>query len=576
MPFHLVTTSDPNLRSKSKKNLFLGSWCVSYKEQISKEGKNYDYVTPKSIDKKTLDEDHDKSIYYFNKIFKEVVYILNNHHDEKFSERQWMIMIGKYIYEFICLVINRYDNLERAIKNNEIESSSFYNIDHYDLSCNDCANFHEICDKNLWNNAIYFKLLNYLDNNLKKFSLKHENKKYNKKRKNNFVKNIIKKNYTLIFKNKILNSKSFISNTYLSKKDEFKLLYLFRQLPIFLEYDVDFNSTNFSLRDDLGKILLKNNEKNLENAIRGVFFQVFPNIYLESFARLKNTLNKSILPKNPKLIFNSNDYFENELFKIYSANKINNSKYIIGQHGCNYGPARYQHDQIFIFKTVDKFITWGWSENEKTKKGFLFPKLTPNKKKGDKITYMIRFITHNWKTHDIHYELEKEFKNDFDLVKSFNREIKKKLQIKMHPGDGRFFDFQTKLRWSEAIPDIKILNPKINFDKFKNGSKLFIFNYESTGFLQLININFPTLLILRDFEIQKKDNYKKYYEYLLNSKILHLTNESLVNHLNNINDDIEMWWNSYNTQNNLKKFINLFANNKNNTPKNLKKILLED
>ena len=45
MPFHLVTTSDPNLRSKSKKNLFLGSWCVSYKEQISKEGKNYDYVT---------------------------------------------------------------------------------------------------------------------------------------------------------------------------------------------------------------------------------------------------------------------------------------------------------------------------------------------------------------------------------------------------------------------------------------------------------------------------------------------------------------------------------------------------
>ena len=37
-----------------------------------------------------------------------------------------------------------------------------------------------------------------------------------------------------------------------------------------------------------------------------------------------------------------------------------------------------------------------------------------------------------------------------------------------------------------------------------------------------------------------------------------------------------MWWNSYNTQNNLKKFINLFANNNNNTPKNLKKILLED
>ena len=38
----------------------------------------------------------------------------------------------------------------------------------------------------------------------------------------------------------------------------------------------------------------------------------------------------------------------------------------------------------------------------------------------------------------------------------------------MHPGDGRFFDFQTKLRWQDALPHIKILNPKIKFDKFKN------------------------------------------------------------------------------------------------------------
>ena len=92
-------------------------------------------------------------------------------------------------------------------------------------------------------------------------------------------------------------------------------------------------------------------------------------------------MTSSILPKNPNFIFNSNDYVENELFKIYCANKINSSKYIIGQHGCNYGSARYQNDQIFIFKTVDKFITWGWKENEKTERGFLFPKLTPTKER---------------------------------------------------------------------------------------------------------------------------------------------------------------------------------------------------
>ena len=84
---------------------------------------------------------------------------------------------------------------------------------------------------------------------------------------------------------------------------------------------------------------MKENKKNLESAIRGIFFHIFPNIYLESYEKLKNKITSSILPKNPNFIFNSNDYVENELFKIYCANKINSSKYIIGQHGCNYGSA---------------------------------------------------------------------------------------------------------------------------------------------------------------------------------------------------------------------------------------------
>ena len=52
---------------------------------------------------------------------------------------------------------------------------------------------------------------------------------------------------------------------------------------------------------------------------------------------------------------------------------------------------------------------------------------------------MIRFITHNWKTYDIYHELENEFKSDFDFIKKLNKEVVNNLQVKMHPGDGRFF-----------------------------------------------------------------------------------------------------------------------------------------
>ena len=180
MSFHLITTSDHELRSSSKKNIFLGKWCVPYSEQVSNEGKKYLYVSPKSIDKYTLDNDHERSIKYFNIISKDIFDILNKQNNENYTNRQWIIMLGKLIHQYICLIINRYDNLQRAIKNHQISSSTFFNFDNYDLSCKDYANFNEICDDNVWNNAIYYNLLDYIDNDIKKIILKTKKKKYKK------------------------------------------------------------------------------------------------------------------------------------------------------------------------------------------------------------------------------------------------------------------------------------------------------------------------------------------------------------------------------------------------------------
>ena len=322
-------------------------------------------------------------------------------------------------------------------------------------------------------------------------------------------------------------------------------------------------------------MLLPEKKKDLESAIRGIFFDVFPNIYLESFLNLKKNLKKFPLPKDPKFIFTSNDFETNEIFKIYCVNKIKNSKYIIGQHGATYGSGRYQTSQIYNLKVADKLITWGWNEHPKTKKGFLFRKLTPSKNRGEKIALMIRLIMPNWRTYDMYEELEREFKDDFKLIKGLKKEIINNLEIKVHPGDNNCYNFETRSRWLSEFRDIKINETKFSFDKYKNNSKLIIFNYESTGFLQLININYPTLLVLRNFDFQIDDQYKKYYEYLLNSKILHLNNESLISHLNEIWPNVDQWWNSNNTQINLTKFVEKFANNNDSTPKNLQKILLE-
>jgi len=575
MPYHLVTTSDVKLRHKSKKNIFLGTWCVSYSEKQSDNAKNYNYVKPNPIDRETLDEDQKKIIYFSKKLQKDVYELLNYFHKETFNHRQWNLMLGIWIHKYVSLIINRYNNLERAIKNYEISSSTFIIPKEIDLSCLDVKNFSEICSNDQWNNLLYYRLFDYIDNSIKKKIIEiNFQKKISRERKS--YKYFIKKVSNLIFKKKIINSKSFIKTTYLNRFDEIKLLFLFKQPPIYLEDNIEYNSTDHVARLKLKSDLLKKNKgSSFETALRAIFFEIFPNIYLESFVNLKKKLETSILPKNPEFIFTSNEFEVNEIFKLYCVNKIKKSKYYVGQHGATYGSGRYQCSQIYNLEAADKLITWGWNNNIKIKQGFLFPKLSHITNRGKKITYMVRVILPTWRTYDVFYELEKEIEEDFALVKSFNKKIRNNLQIKMHPGDGHFFDFETKSRWTSKFSDIKIIQPTIKFDKFKNDTNLFIFNYESTGFLQLLNINFPCLLILRNIDSQIDDQFKKYYEFLIEAKILHLNNESLNNHLYKIVDDVDKWWYSVNTQVNLKKFVEVFANNKNSNPQNLKRILKE-
>ncbi len=573
MSYHLVTTSEIKTRSLDKQNLFLGSWCVPYSEIISKNLKDYLFVKPLLINKENLDKDQNKILNFTKRLIEKVIPILNKHHNENFDERQWTILLGIWIHKYVSMIINRYSILESALKNYDISSSTFYFSKDYEINCKDTYNFSEICNDSLWNNVIYYKILSYIDHRFEKKIL-NINKKKNITVKKKSIKNYIKKISNFFFKNQLINSNSFILNTYLNKSDELKLLFLFKQPPIFLEDNFDYNSTDFLLRSKLKKILLPEQKKDLESAIMGTFFDVFPNIYLESFLKLKKNLKKFPLPKNPQFIFTSNNFETNETFKIYCVNKIKYSKYIIGQHGATYGSGRYQISQIYNLKVADKLITWGWNEHSKTKKGFLFRKLNANKNRGTNIALMIRLMMPNLRTHDMYEELEKEFEDDYKLVKGFKKEIKDNLEIKLHPGDGKFYNFETRSRWLNEFRDIKLNETKISFDKYKNNKKLIIFNHESTGFLQLININYPTLLVLRNFDFQIDDQYKKYYKYLINSKILHLNNESLTSHLNEVWPNLDQWWNSNNTQINLKKFVEKFANNKDSSPKDLQKILL--
>ena len=92
------------------------------------------------------------------------------------------------------------------------------------------------------------------------------------------------------------------------------------------------------------------------------------------------------------------------------------------------------------------------------------------------------------------------------------------------------------------------------FVKARCESKLTFFNYDSSGILENLALNYPTICTWNNVEDNVNEKFLKNYEMLIDAKILFLNKDDLVEHLNQVWNSIDEWWLSKNTQNNIKKF----------------------
>ena len=156
---------------------------------------------------------------------------------------------------------------------------------------------------------------------------------------------------------------ALIINSYLPLKEEIKLSLALKQCPqrwIKTIPEID-KKTDQILRKDLTKKFESNSSNNLEKILRLLLFELIPVYYLEAFLELKKITNLQSWPKSAKFIFTSNNFYRDEVFKLWTAIKVESGiKYYVGQHGNNYCTMKNKFPRIEE-KTPDKFITWGWN-----------------------------------------------------------------------------------------------------------------------------------------------------------------------------------------------------------------------
>lgn len=586
---YLITTADERTWKFDRPVVFLGEWCRIYSRRAIWENMDAIVASPYGLGCASKDADFVLARELFDKSFPRFCDLLNQFHDTQHSERFWKIVLGHWYRRIINLLINRINTIKQCLCEYEVSGTAAITCETYSLATLDSYSAIWAFNDDVWNSALTGRILTLLKsvqfpveyvsedaNNKNFFEFKYPAGDLSYKRKalwaliNAFHK--VAKNFTR-------NSDAFIVNSYLPFLQEVKLYLALGQVPL------KWSSSNLKItekpdkisRDRLSNYFKAQTDNQLDSIITSLIFELLPVCYLEGFKNLNEMVDKQPWPKFPKFIFTSNNFDTDEIFKLWTANKIEmKSKYFTGQHGNNYGTYRYTNPSIEE-ETADQFLTWGWTDGlPQHIPAFIFKTVGRNKKQYNSNGALLLIETslpHRASTWDGHAEFGKYFDEQIDFVEKLGIIPMQKLTIRLSL-DSRYKAWNEKHKWDELSNHIKIDTGGTPIQRLIKDSRLVVHSYDSTGILETMSLNIPTMAFWQNGFNHLRESAKPFYQLLVDAGIVHLSPESAAKHVNAIWNSIDDWWFSPKVQQTRIKFCSHYARESISPVRELKQILL--
>ena len=558
----LITTAINEKVKKGQRIYLLSNWCNTLE---MKELLKYNKVETLPYHWKSK-EKFNKDYYYLNDLYELNLKILSNllgkYNKTSKDKNYWRIIIGPWLRQFSDIAFDRYSQI-MTVKNKKNLYTNIFECNPDDLILDNFKDFYIESKKDLWNHHLIGIIwkdlgLNYKNITQRKINFKKEISSFQQ-----IIKNIINKIVFRIQKN----NKYIFHSTNINFQKLLKINFKLKQFP-FKTYELNeytFSNQIFSnLRKEIKKLLCNRNE--FEVILSKLIAIYLPRIYLEDFQNNKSHILK-ILPQNPKKIFTTHAYLKDDLFKIWVAEKkiFNNAKYHIIQHGGCVRTCKLDQEEDHFINSSDGFISWGWN----LKNRFIINSLPSlqlqnqkirNSRNGDIVIIMASYPRYFY----IHYSVP--ISDDYlDYLKNIEYIFKKIFILNRQKVKLRFAKedsgWEAEKRLSQKIKYIKKDKNNLSLMETLKKSKLAFCTANSTVFLETLSWNFPTLVFidLRFYEI--RDDVFQDFMKLNKVGICFFNIESALEHLSNINNDIDRWWYDNDLQLARKEFINKFANN---------------
>lgn len=581
----LVTTSDERSWKPDQPTLFLGEWCRCYDRKHIWSGMDAVVAAPYGLrpGQKVQDVSYVQSLS--NNLLLELAEALNEFHKTHHDARYWNIVLGHWLQRYVAVIFNRYFTLEQALDMQEVSSTIVFDASFYSLATNDSMTFIWACNDDVWNHVLYSKILDYWGCTQREIYAEplQGQRGFFMEGDSRFTWKRGAKKLALKAANKAMqklsgNEDAFIVNSFLTLEKEIKLQLSLGQCPQLwrspalkkVEHDPE-RRLRFGI--DAEKY------SGFERFVRLQLSDVIPTCFLEGYAELTRMIESLHWPHNPKFIFTSNNFDTDEIFKVWAGSKAEaGTPYFVGQHGNNYGTHVYLGNQHWPERvTSDKFITWGWTDGGGSNNAPAFVFSTVGRKQRQRaISGGVLLVELHppqlivpW---DDYFEFGVYQEEQFRFVLALPEDIKQKLTVRLHHAY-KNFRWSDEQRWKDRSPFTKIETGSVPLKQLIAQSRLVVHSYNSSGILENLALNIPTMCFWHGGLDHLLPSAKPYYELLRGANILADTPEQAAEfialHWNNIGE----WWESPKVQDARRTFCDQYARTEKRPIRALKRLL---
>lgn len=569
MQYNLILTNKLNINIKNK--IYLGEWCFSNNFNNNKEK----VIKYHWDDREKLYKDYKYINYLYSKKIKNLAYQLNKYHNINYSDNFWNNTIGLWLKQFMQISYDKFCMLNSDELNKVKYKIPICNTEFENFIPNSFSDFRSSIYIEEWRTFLYSIFAKTLYPK-KTFSLiKIENIK---KQKFDMLKTIFKKVISFISKNifSLFKYKYFFVGHGLLRKDFFLLNLKLKQIPLFFfDYDWKYDNQDIDYKFRNQNILKTNN---FEDFIDYFIHLLIPKCYLEDFQSALYQALK-IYPKRPRVIFRVSNIFNNDLFIFYASlqKELYSTKLIYGQHGGNYGIAKFNTYQDHEINSSNLYLSWGWKNN--LKKIISYGKINDQKFKAKydhknedillvlgscpKYFYIIYSIF-------ISGQFIKYIYDQYKFINSikFNNNIYSKLVVRFyHKAD---YNWGEKKFLANSFENLRIDTNK-NITNSLKTCKIFVSTYNATTFLEALYNNIPTIIFWNSQHWELNEQVKIFFNDFKKNNIFFDKPDEAANFIIQNYNNIHSWWFSKKIQ----KLRVLFLNNycKNSQIDNLYKTL---